>query len=188
MPFAEITPRVAHADLARYRVIDVREPHEFDGPLGAIEGAELIPLGCVAERADELADGRPLLFVCRSGKRSGVACEALQQRGIRDVTNLAGGMIAWNRAGLPLVRPEPATLAQLRDTIIAWLAQVSPLPEDAAVELVRERFDRQGLDYDAPSRAAIEDLTDFAAESLSQTNPADLALSLAFFRSALAAL
>ena len=55
----------------------------------------------VAERAESLR-GRSLLLVCRSGRRSAQACEALIALGVEDVTNLAGGMIAWNDAGLPV--------------------------------------------------------------------------------------
>jgi glyoxylase-like metal-dependent hydrolase (beta-lactamase superfamily II)/rhodanese-related sulfurtransferase len=99
--FAEIDVRAAAARLAEYRVVDVREPEEFTGPLGHVAGSELLPLAGVAEQASALR-GRPLLLVCRSGRRSGQVCETLIALGIQDVTNLAGGMIAWNDAGLPV--------------------------------------------------------------------------------------
>ena len=68
MSYSELTPEAAHAELDRFRIIDVREAHEFHGPLGFVEGAELVPLSTVAEHAEKLAGPRPLLLVCRSGK------------------------------------------------------------------------------------------------------------------------
>jgi rhodanese-related sulfurtransferase len=103
----ERTPVEVHAEITRYRVIDVREADEFYGPLGTIVGAELIPLASVGEHAARLAGGEPLLLVCRSGRRSASACETLRELGIEDVTNLAGGMLAWGEAGLPVAHLEP---------------------------------------------------------------------------------
>jgi len=103
--YPEIDPQKAHAKIAEFRIIDVREPHEFEGPSGHIRGAELVPLDTLsasAEPVDALRGSEPVLLVCRSGRRSGIACELLQQRGISDVANLAGGMIEWTRLGLPV--------------------------------------------------------------------------------------
>lgn len=97
--FSELDVRAAAPQLDSYRIIDVREPAEF--PLGHVPGSELIPLSRVAQSAEALR-GRPLLLVCRSGRRSGRACEVLIELGVSDVTNLAGGMIAWGAAGLPV--------------------------------------------------------------------------------------
>jgi rhodanese-related sulfurtransferase len=99
--FAELDVRAAASRLDEFRVLDVREPEEFEGPLGHLAGSELLPLARVAESVEALR-GRPLLLVCRSGRRSAQACETLVSLGIRDVTNLSGGMIAWNDAGLPV--------------------------------------------------------------------------------------
>jgi rhodanese-related sulfurtransferase len=187
-PFRELRPVRAHADIERYRVIDVREEHEFHGPLGFIDGAELVPLPTLAACADKLAGSRPLLFVCRSGKRSGVACETLQKLGFDDVTNLAEGMIGWNSAGLPVLHTEPKTLARLRDQIVSWAIQVGLFPAEAANDIVRERCQRHGSSYDEPSHGAVEDLISFVADSLGAIDPPDLELSLAAFRRALAVL
>ena len=188
MPFPELTPDAAQAELERFLIIDVREEHEFHGPLGFVDGARLIPLSTVAEHSRKLSGARPLLLVCRSGKRSGKACEALQNLGVGDVTNLAGGMIAWNRAGLPLRHSEPTTLAELRDSIVSWVAQVSPPSEEAARDVLRQQAGRESAPYDEPSHSALGELLDFVADSLGEINPPDLDLSLAFFRSSLAAL
>jgi rhodanese-related sulfurtransferase len=80
-------------------VLDVREPEEFAE--ARIAGSTLIPLGQLAIRAGEIPRDRPVVAVCRSGNRSGVATEMLRRAGFADVRNMRGGMIAWARAGLP---------------------------------------------------------------------------------------
>jgi len=77
------------------RVIDVREPDEW--AQGHIGHATLVPLATVPGSIDEF-DGEPTYVVCRSGGRSGRACEFLGGQG-RDVVNVAGGMLAWTAAG-----------------------------------------------------------------------------------------
>ena len=81
------------------QILDVREPAEFTGPLGHITGAVLIPLGELAERADELARDRPIVALCRAGGRSAQATIILQQAGFKDVANLTGGMLRWRAEG-----------------------------------------------------------------------------------------
>jgi rhodanese-related sulfurtransferase len=79
-------------------VLDVREPAEFTA--GHIVGASLIPLGELPDRVAEVPEGGPVIVVCRSGNRSGVATDTLRSAG-RDAWNLQGGMNAWIAAGLP---------------------------------------------------------------------------------------
>jgi rhodanese-related sulfurtransferase len=79
-------------------VLDVREPAEF--AVAHIAGASLIPLGELPDRVAEVPTGVPVIVVCRSGNRSGVATDALRSAG-RDAWNLQGGMNAWIAAGLP---------------------------------------------------------------------------------------
>jgi sulfur dioxygenase len=80
-----------------YRVIDVRQPAEFHGELGHILESELIPLSELKKQATSWQKKQPILLVCRSGFRSNVACELLKGMGFLDVTNLKGGIIAWNK-------------------------------------------------------------------------------------------
>ena len=84
-------------DYDAYRIIDVREKSEFDGPLGHIPKSELVPLATIRETAQSWNRNQPLLLVCRSGFRSNVACELLKEMSFIDVTNLIGGMISWNQ-------------------------------------------------------------------------------------------
>ena len=79
---------------------DVREPAEFEGPLGHIRGARLIPLGELSTRAGELARDRPIVAVCRAGSRSAQATVILQQAGLPEIANLSGGMLRWRAEGL----------------------------------------------------------------------------------------
>ena len=104
MSVRELTPQQVESDLADYHLVDVRETEELVGELGHIEGVEHVPLATLAEHAARLAEHQPLLLVCRSGRRSENACVQLQEAGVAEVVNLAGGMIAWNEAGLPVSR------------------------------------------------------------------------------------
>lgn len=97
---------VAHTVRARSagtsQIVDVREPDEWAE--GRIPGAVLIPLGDLAKRRGELDPARPVIAVCRSGRRSLFAAEDLLSAGFTDATSLAGGMIAWREAGQPVER------------------------------------------------------------------------------------
>jgi rhodanese-related sulfurtransferase len=81
-------------------LLDVREPAEWQA--GHTPGARHIPFAQLAERQRELSAGRPVVTVCRSGARSARAAALLARQG-RQVSNLAGGMRAWARAGLAVV-------------------------------------------------------------------------------------
>ncbi|MNJ63553.1 Thiosulfate sulfurtransferase PspE precursor [compost metagenome] len=73
-------------------MLDVREPEEWAE--GHIEGAKHIPLGQVLERLRELNADEELIVICRSGNRSGLACELLEEKGF-NVVNMTGGLLAW---------------------------------------------------------------------------------------------
>jgi rhodanese-related sulfurtransferase len=68
-----------------------------------IEGSVNVPLNHLEERLQELPGDRPILVHCAGGYRSSIAAGLLQRHGI-SVLELAGGVAAWERAGLPLVR------------------------------------------------------------------------------------
>jgi glyoxylase-like metal-dependent hydrolase (beta-lactamase superfamily II)/rhodanese-related sulfurtransferase len=98
---AQLSARLAAGGLA---LIDVREPDEWTGELGRVPGARLIPLGELPARMAEVPAAGLVVAVCRSGKRSAKAAAEMQKAGRRDVVSLAGGMLAWNEAGLPVER------------------------------------------------------------------------------------
>jgi len=87
-------------------VLDVREPEEFVGELGHIEGSVLVPLDALEMRLPKLhgyAD-RDVVMVCRAGARSATAGAILARAGFRRAVNLEGGMLAWVAARLPVQR------------------------------------------------------------------------------------
>ena len=96
--YTDTPPRDVH-DLSAYRILDVRGPGEFYGPLGHLPGAELIPVSMLPGRLDSLAIAthEPVLLVCRSGARSAQAAAFMADHGYRQVHNLSGGMMAWRR-------------------------------------------------------------------------------------------
>jgi rhodanese-related sulfurtransferase len=83
-------------------VLDVREQGEYDA--GHILSSKLIPLGKLKERLGELEKyrERPIVVICRSGQRSASACGLLGKQGFAQAYNLDGGIIAWQKASLPL--------------------------------------------------------------------------------------
>ena len=85
-------------------VLDVREDKEFAA--GHIPKAKHIPLGQLAGRLNELDKfkNKPVLVTCRSGNRSARACGMLKKAGFETVYNHAGGIIAWERANLPVTQ------------------------------------------------------------------------------------
>jgi rhodanese-related sulfurtransferase len=85
-------------------VLDVREPAEFKS--GHIPNARNIPSGQVEERLKELEKfkSRPILLACASGSRSGSVASTLQKAGFAQVCSLAGGMGAWQQAGMPVAK------------------------------------------------------------------------------------
>jgi sulfur dioxygenase len=95
----EIAPDWLAANAGAVQILDVREPTEFDGPLGHIPGAVLIPLGQLPDRVAELYPATPVVAVCRSGARSAQATLFLQSAGFEKAANLPGGMLRWRAEG-----------------------------------------------------------------------------------------
>lgn len=99
-------PEIPVAWLAEHRrevhLVDVREPAEFDGELGHIEGAELVPLSSLRGALTPWPREAPVVVICRSGGRSAQGALILEGAGFTRVANLTGGMIAWRGAGLPV--------------------------------------------------------------------------------------
>jgi rhodanese-related sulfurtransferase len=88
------------ADGSGALLVDGRERYELV-ELRAV-GAVLVPMSELPARIDELPTDRPLMFICRSGARSGRVAAYLAGQGYPDVANVAGGMLAWHAAGLPM--------------------------------------------------------------------------------------
>lgn len=104
-PIEEIEPFEAAEEIEGGDVvlIDTREPHEYQE--AHLEGGKLVPPGLLS---DEIASAAPdrsarTILYCRSGKRSAIAAAQLQGLGYDDVASMAGGIVAWQEQGLPVV-------------------------------------------------------------------------------------
>jgi rhodanese-related sulfurtransferase len=84
-------------------LIDIREADEWKA--GHAPMAVHIPLGELGTAAEALSRTNPLIFICRSGRRSDHAVGALVKAGYNAI-NLAGGMHAWQQAGGSVVRDD----------------------------------------------------------------------------------
>jgi rhodanese-related sulfurtransferase len=85
-------------------LLDVREPDEFSA--GHAPNAKLIPLGQLSARLQEIAEykDKPIVVMCRSGRRSGIAVSQLQAAGFTQVSNVKGGIHEWEKNGLEVVK------------------------------------------------------------------------------------
>jgi molybdopterin/thiamine biosynthesis adenylyltransferase/rhodanese-related sulfurtransferase len=93
-------------------LIDTREPHEYQE--AHLEGGKLVPPGLLG---DEIAAAAPdksarTILYCRSGNRSYKAAEQMQELGYENVASMAGGILAWQEQGLPVVEAAGMTPEQ----------------------------------------------------------------------------
>src|SRR3954465_9931731 len=96
----QITPAQLAAWLAdesrpKPLLLDVREPWEFER--ARIEGAQLVPMGEVAARLQEIDPAKPVVAICHHGGRSLQVALFLEKAGYKNVHNLVGGVDAWSR-------------------------------------------------------------------------------------------
>ena len=98
---ADYTPQEVSELVARgeIQLIDVRAPDEHEA--GRIAGGRLVELTSLSAEAHTIDRDRPVVFYCRSGSRSAMATEAFVEAGY-DAHNMAGGMLQWEAAGLPI--------------------------------------------------------------------------------------
>ena len=87
------------------QAIDVRAPGERE--LKCIAGSLSIPLNHLVEKLETLRRDRPLLVYCAGGYRSSIAASLLQSNGFERVSELAGGIAAWEAAKLPIETAQP---------------------------------------------------------------------------------
>ncbi len=85
--------------------IDVRTPREREQK--HIAGSLHIPLNHLSENLGKLPQNQPLLVYCAGGYRSSIAASLLQRHAFADVSEIAGGIAAWEAAGLPLQTVQP---------------------------------------------------------------------------------
>jgi molybdopterin/thiamine biosynthesis adenylyltransferase/rhodanese-related sulfurtransferase len=101
----EIDVARAHELLSREDgpvLVDIREPSEWE--TGWIDGALRVPMSELSDQLEEHRD-RTLLIYCAHGNRSLRVADALAEAGYGDTVSLAGGIVAWERAGFPIETP-----------------------------------------------------------------------------------
>jgi len=95
-----VSPKEAQEKLRQGAVlIDVRTP--LERKLSKIPGSQGLPLAELAKRWESLPKDKPIICQCESGSRSQQAAEFLAEKGF-EAYNLAGGISAWQAAGLPI--------------------------------------------------------------------------------------
>ena len=98
----EVQPNWLEEHLREVQIVDVRESDEFNGALGHVPGARLIPLGNLLREKEKLSSETPIVTICRSGARSAQATVLLRKAGLRKVANLSGGMLRWRAQRFPV--------------------------------------------------------------------------------------
>lgn len=98
-------PEIAPDWVARHRdevhILDVRSAQEYNGELGHIAGAQLIPLDDLRKRVAEVETDKPVVVVCQTGSRAAMGTMILRKAGLGKIAKLAGGMVRWNDLALP---------------------------------------------------------------------------------------
>jgi rhodanese-related sulfurtransferase len=94
-------------------LIDIREPAEFHN--GHIPGAVLLPRGLLefeihhvveaVRKEMAVAADQPIVLYCGTGGRSALAAQSLEAMGYKNVSSMAGGIVAWATAHLPMDMP-----------------------------------------------------------------------------------
>lgn len=105
-PFTRISVTEAREklDAGTAVMVDVREPNEYAEVHAS--GVRLIPVNTVmgeVKQIRDLADGKEVLFICKSGARSALAAEFATAAGLDELAlfNVEGGTLAWVEAGYP---------------------------------------------------------------------------------------
>ena len=85
-------------------IIDIRTPEDFAA--GHLPQAKHIALDTLANKVPQLGRSKttPVVVVCQTGLRSQRACATIRTAGYAEVFNLEGGILAWQKSGLPLVK------------------------------------------------------------------------------------
>jgi len=86
-------------------LVDVREPGEF--AVEHLPGAVCAPLSAFEQADLGLQPGREVIFMCRSGGRTGMHCDRLAARVEGPAWVLHGGLNSWKAAGLPVTASPP---------------------------------------------------------------------------------
>lgn len=105
----ELSPQEVSTMMSRKAclLIDVREPGEYEAE--RIPNALLFPLSQFDAAALPFDGERRVILHCGAGKRSEMAAKLAHAAGVREVTHMRGGVMAWKAAGLPMIAFDPST-------------------------------------------------------------------------------
>ena len=104
-PFQRVTPQEAKRLVdGGATIVDVREPKEQVQD-GRIPNSQLIPLNTLLANPRAHLKQDNILFMCKVGVRSAIACEMAAAVGFDKLYNLEGGIEAWKKQGLPVEHP-----------------------------------------------------------------------------------
>lgn len=98
----EISPQWVARHRDEVHILDVRTVAETEEETARIEGAQMIPIDELRDRIGEIPEAKPVMTICRSGKRSVLAFNILRESGRDKVANVSGGFLLWHAEGLPL--------------------------------------------------------------------------------------
>lgn len=98
------------------QVVDVRTPAEHRAV--HIDGVTSIPSEQIVGRKDELGADGDVYVCCHSGNRSRMVCEDLALHGVTNLVNVEGGIQAWIRAGLPVVRTKKWSMPIMQQVMV----------------------------------------------------------------------
>ncbi|OPY26295.1 MAG: molybdopterin biosynthesis protein MoeB [Methanocella sp. PtaU1.Bin125] len=91
-------------DVENIRLIDVREPHEWQK--GIMPGAGMRFLGTLKDNLPDAPKDAPIAVTCNVGHRGSIGASILKNAGFTNVYNVLGGITAWKARGYPVVIPE----------------------------------------------------------------------------------
>jgi rhodanese-related sulfurtransferase len=97
----EISPQWVAAHRNDVHILDVRTQHETTEERTRIKHAQLIPIDELHTRISEVPKDKPIMTLCRSGKRSVLAFTILRAAAWDRVANIQGGLLRWQAEGLP---------------------------------------------------------------------------------------
>ena len=98
----EINPQWVAANRDNVHILDVRTDYETEEEQARIKGAQMIPINELRDRLREIPKDKPVMTICRSGKRSVLAFDILRKSGWEQVASIRGGLLRWYAEGLPV--------------------------------------------------------------------------------------
>ena len=96
----EISPQWVAGHSHDVHILDVRTKYETDEESARIANAQMIPINELRDRLIEVPKDKPVMTICRSGKRSVLAFGILREAGWQQVANISGGLLRWQAEGL----------------------------------------------------------------------------------------